>query len=126
MKNPSRRVEADALHQPAGLTDNKKPVRNSNRPLTRCLKKRTGKPQFSFGSPCWTRFAAAKPRRLQQSTGLLPSAAFRVRQGELLTFRSSFLTKKKEELKNSVPLGSPCWTRTNDTRINSPSLYRLS
>ena len=22
--------------------------------------------------------------------------------------------------------GSPCWTRTNDTRINSPSLYRLS
>ncbi len=22
--------------------------------------------------------------------------------------------------------GSPCWTRTNDLRINSPSLYRLS
>ena len=22
--------------------------------------------------------------------------------------------------------GSPCWTRTNDTRINSPLLYRLS
>ena len=32
--------------------------------------------QFSFGSPCWTRFAAAKPRRWQQSTGLLPRAAF--------------------------------------------------
>ena len=80
----------------------------------------------NYGSPCWTRFAAAKPRRLQQSTGLLPRAAFRVQQGELLTFQSSFLTKKKEEPKNSVPLGSPCWTRTNDTRINSPSLYRLS
>ena len=25
-----------------------------------------------------------------------------------------------------VFIGSPCWTRTNDLRINSPSLYRLS
>ena len=81
---------ADTLHQPADPAANKKPVRNTNRPLTRCLKKRTGISQFSFGSPCWTRFAAAKPRRLQQSTGLLPRAAFRVRQGELLTFGHLF------------------------------------
>ena len=25
-----------------------------------------------------------------------------------------------------INYGSPCWTRTNDLRINSPSLYRLS
>ena len=31
----------------------------------------------------WTRFAAAKPRRLQQSTGLLLRAAFRVHFGSL-------------------------------------------
>ena len=30
------------------------------------------------GVPKWTRFAAAKPRRLQQSTGLLLRAGFRV------------------------------------------------
>ena len=35
------------------------------------------------GGPKWTRFAAAKPRRLQQSTGLLPRAAFRVHFGSL-------------------------------------------
>ena len=27
---------------------------------------------------------------------------------------------------NTNYYGSPCWTRTNDLRINSPSLYRLS
>ena len=35
------------------------------------------------GGPKWTRFAAAKPRRLQQSTGLLLRAAFRVHFGSL-------------------------------------------
>ena len=25
-----------------------------------------------------------------------------------------------------INYGAPCWTRTNDLRINSPSLYRLS
>ena len=35
----------------------------------------------SFGS--WTRFAAAKPRRLRQSTGLSPRAGFRVHFGSL-------------------------------------------
>ena len=27
---------------------------------------------------------------------------------------------------SSLSFGAPCWTRTNDLRINSPSLYRLS
>ena len=30
------------------------------------------------------------------------------------------------QIENGGFLGSPCWTRTNDLRINSPSLYRLS
>ena len=35
------------------------------------------------GGPKWTRFAAAKPGWLQQSTGLLLRAAFRVHFGSL-------------------------------------------
>ena len=35
------------------------------------------------GGPKWTRFSAEKPRRLQQSTGQLPRAAFRVHFGSL-------------------------------------------
>ena len=35
------------------------------------------------GGPKWTRFSAEKPRRLQQSTGLLPRAAFRVHFGTI-------------------------------------------
>ena len=38
---------------------------------------------FRSGGPKWTRFPAGKPRRLQQSTGLLPRAAFRVHFGSL-------------------------------------------
>ena len=37
------------------------------------------------GGPKWTRFSAEKPRRLQQSTGLLPRAGFRAH------FLNSFL-----------------------------------
>ena len=33
---------------------------------------------FEDGGPKWTRFAAAKPRRLKQSTGLFLRAGFRV------------------------------------------------
>ena len=47
------------------------------------------------GGPKWTRFSAEKPRRLQQSTGLLPRAGFRVHFTELsilqaLRFEPSF------------------------------------
>ena len=38
-------------------------------------------------------------------------------------FRCNFLQAASKVLGK---YGSPCWTRTNDTRINSPSLYRLS
>ena len=34
--------------------------------------------------------------------------------------------KKNTTRMGGVLFGSPCWTRTNDLRINSPSLYRLS
>ena len=57
-------------------------------PLTSCLQGRRSpswaKPPdlhllfFKSGGPKWTRFSAEKPRRLQQSTGLLPRAGFRV------------------------------------------------
>ena len=43
-----------------------------------------------------------------------------------LNFKSLRLNNKKRGPTEVDPLGSPCWTRTNDTRINSPSLYRLS
>ena len=33
-----------------------------------------------LGAPCWTCFSAKKPRQLQQSTGLLPGAAFQLQQ----------------------------------------------
>ena len=58
-------------------------------PLTSCLQGRRSpswaKPPYPFPmySKWWarTRFSAEKPRRLQQSTGLLPRAAFRVHFG---------------------------------------------
>ena len=59
-------------------------------PLTSCLQGRRSpswaKPpniSFLFCKKWWarTRFSAEKPRRLQQSTGLLPRAAFRVHFG---------------------------------------------
>ncbi len=34
--------------------------------------------------------------------------------------------KKEAAPFGAASFGSPCWTRTNDLRINSPSLYRLS
>ena len=62
-------------------------------PLTSCLQGRRSpswaKPPdlhllfFKSGGPKWTRFSAEKPRRLQQSTGLLLRAAFRVHFGSL-------------------------------------------
>ena len=58
-------------------------------PLTSCLQGRRSpswaKPPdlhllfFKSGGPKWTRFSAEKPRRLQQSAGLLLRAGFRVR-----------------------------------------------
>ena len=55
-------------------------------PLTSCLQGRRSPswakpPYFHIGGPKWTRFSAEKPRRLQQSTGLLPRAGFRVHFG---------------------------------------------
>ena len=38
---------------------------------------------FEDGGPKWTRFAAAKPRRLKQSTGLFLRAGFQVHFGSL-------------------------------------------
>ena len=65
-------------------------------PLTSCLQGRRSpswaKPPYPFfrsGGPKWTRFPAGKPRRLQQSTGLLSRAAFRV----LLACRPSKLVR---------------------------------
>ena len=68
-------------------------------------------------SPRWTCFSAEKPRRLQHATGMLLSAGFQVQRGSI---------KKSDHHKMIWFFGSPCWTWTNDTRINSPSLYRLS
>ena len=34
--------------------------------------------EFQYGGGRWIRFSAEKPRRLQQSPGLLPRAAFRI------------------------------------------------
>ena len=56
-----------------------------------------------FGSPCkekWTRFAAAKPQRLQQSTGLLLRAAFRVQQGETVFEAAALFCNKKRTEKS--------------------------
>ena len=45
--------------------------------------------------------------------------------GKRLPSIKTILTKNPKPLAWSFH-GSPCWTRTNDLRINSPSLYRLS
>ena len=54
---------------------------------------------------------------------------------DLLAVRLCFLTDGQDGvdfdsssagLEGGVLFGAPCWTRTNDLRINSPSLYRLS
>ena len=42
------------------------------------------------------------------------------------TRRRRISLKKDGYFRNRLFSGSPCWTRTNDLRINSPSLYRLS
>ena len=61
-------------------------------PVTSCLQGRRSPSWANPPSEVWsggprTRFSAEKPRRLQQSTGLLPRAAFRVHFG-LLAFRT--------------------------------------
>ena len=49
-----------------------------------------------------------------------------------ISLRSNFTRRKANLAEKSTCFrkcffhGSPCWTRTNDLRINSPSLYRLS
>ena len=67
---------------------------------------------FWSGGPKWTRFSAEKPRRLQQSTGLLPSAGFRVLSAtqtpSLVRILCPFLWS-----------GGPKWTRTIDLTIIS-------
>ena len=49
--------------------------------------------------------------------------------GTLAVFTVWVRSQAKRGWRNRQPLdefGSPSWTRTNDLRINSPSLYRLS
>ena len=44
-------------------------------------------------------------------------------------FVGGIIDRPENKKKNHTKVwffGSPCWTRTNDLRINSPSLYRLS
>ena len=65
------------------------------------------------GGPKWTRFPAGKPRRLQQSTGLLPSAGFRVLRRFLIRRHPAFIFLQP------VIFGGPKWTRTIDLTIIS-------
>ena len=64
-----------------------------------------------------TRFPAGKPRRLQQSTGLLPRAAFRVHFG-VLAFQYS-IVQGLDFVSPSLRSGGPKWTRTIDLTIIS-------
>ena len=102
---------------------------------------------FAFGSPCWTR---TNDRRLGHgriacasacnarcpcpfSASLyLPQAAL---DSEPVNSRdtaapqrrwptSSRKTKTKHRVKRCFAFGSPCWTRTNDTAVNSRMLYQ--
>ena len=72
---------------------------------------------FNWSGGPRTRFPAGKPRRLQQSTGLLPRAAFRVHFG--------FACLKNSIASVSTPIsvfcrsGGPKWTRTIDLTIIS-------
>ena len=95
----SRRVVADALHQPAGPADNKKPVRNSNRPLTRCLKKRTGTSQFSFWLPLLDSLCCGKATAVATVHRTVAKSRLSGPAGGAADFWPSFLTKKKEEPK---------------------------
>ena len=96
MKNPSRRVEADALHQPTGPAANKKPVRNSNRPLTRCLKKRTGTSQFSFWLPLLDSLCCGKATAVATVHRTVAKSRLSGPAGGAADFWPSFLTTKKE------------------------------
>ena len=63
-----------------------------------------------------TRFPVGKPRRLQQSTGLLPRAAFRVHFGSRLSELASLSLDSYYAFARS---GGPKWTRTIDLTIIS-------
>ena len=63
-----------------------------------------------------TRFPAGKPRRLQQSTGLLPRAAFRVHFGAK---PSELNCLGLDSYFTCLRSGGPKWTRTIDLTIIS-------
>ena len=56
----------------------------------------------------------------------IPRSESRISLHRNTTRRKANITEKALSLMPSAFYGSPCWTRTNDTRINSPLLYRLS
>ena len=50
----------------------------------------------------------------------------RIKNGVKIENTHSIINFSELISKVCINYGSPCWTRTNDLRINSPSLYRLS
>ena len=76
-----------------------------------------------FGHRTQLSFAQALSRELlRNSTLFLPSVGAGCRYASNLTREP---TKKPRRLA-WFSVGSPCWTRTSDTLINSQVLYRLS
>ena len=71
---------------------------------------------FRSGGPKWTRFSAEKPRRLQQSTGLLLRAAFRVHFG--------FFASRTQLSQPSLPF-NPVYEVVGQNGLE-PSTSRLS
>ena len=70
---------------------------------------------FGSGGPKWTRFPPGKPRRLQQSTGLLPRAGFRVHFMNSMLFALTAILFGFQLIRS----GGPKWTRTIDLTIIS-------
>ena len=106
-----------------------------------------------FGSPCWTRtndtpqFAIVALRRRERLPGARCSLGFRLApprtagarlrpvnsrdpaaaQSRWARKQTTGATNRQGTLSGALPVcGSPCWTRTNDTAVNSRMLYRLS
>ena len=68
--------------------------------------------EFQYGGGRWIRFSAEKPRRLQQSPGLLPRAAFRIH---------------KKSKKTSFRLSNCWWGKVDSNhRRHRQQIYSLS
>ena len=73
-----------------------------------------------------TSFSAAKLRRCRNVRPCASVLRTSAQGGAVESCRGKEPNRKPEAVASGFPFGSPCWTRTSDTLINSQVLYRLS